>query len=374
MTASTEQPRRVLRIYHAGVMSPWRARERSMARLGVDVVLVSAQSWNEGGASVALDPGPDRFVVGVRTYGRHPNLFLYDPVGLWRALRDGPFDLVDIHEEPVSVAAAEVQLVAALAGARVPFALYSAQNVEKRYPIPFCWMERVALSRAAAVHTCNEAAGAILRRKGFRGLVRNLGLGVDVDRFEPASAREQRGPLRVGYVGRLEEHKGVHVLVDAVARTRACVLEIVGAGPQRSALAARIASSGASDRIELAGYVASRDLPARYRSFDVLAVPSLETPGWTEQFGRVAVEGMAAGVPVIASDSGALPEVVGDAGVLVPPGDVHAWACALDRLAGNPADRRRLAAQARARAEHYSWEQVARRHVDLYREMLAGGR
>src|SRR5262245_35922134 len=103
MTARSEPPLRVLRIHHAAVMSPWRARERAMAGLGVDVALVSADSWNEGGAAVALEPGTDSFVVGVRVFGRHPNLFFYDPIGLWRALRARTVDLVDIHEEPVSV-------------------------------------------------------------------------------------------------------------------------------------------------------------------------------------------------------------------------------------------------------------------------------
>jgi glycosyltransferase involved in cell wall biosynthesis len=374
MTRPSQRPLRVLRIHHAAVMSSWRARERAMVELGVDVALVSADSWNEGGVPVSLEPGADRFVVGVRVYGHHPNLFLYDPRGLWRALRARPVDVVDIHEEPVSIAAAEVQIVALLAGRRAPFALYSAQNIDKRYPVPFRWVERLALRRAKAVHTCNDAAGPILRRKDFRGIVRNLGLGVDVDPFVPGGACERQGALRVGYVGRLEEHKGVAVLVDAVAAVRGCTLEIVGAGTQQAALAARIASSPARDRITMVGYVPSHDLPDRYRGFDVLAVPSLDTPAWIEQFGRVAVEAMAMGVPVIASDSGALSEVVADAGILVPPGDVRAWACALERLAGDPAERERLSKGARARAEHYSWDRVVRRHVDLYLEMVADGR
>jgi glycosyltransferase involved in cell wall biosynthesis len=79
---------------------------------------------------------------------------------------------------------------------------------------------------------------------------------------------------------------------------------------------------------------------------------------------------MASGVPVIASQSGALPELIGDAGLLVPPGDVGAWAAVLRRLAVEPAERRHLAACARARALDFSWPEVARRHVELYREML----
>jgi glycosyltransferase involved in cell wall biosynthesis len=356
-------------------VSAWRERERDMIRLGADVRLVAATVWSEGGSAVSLEPGVDRFVTGLRTIGRHPNLFAYDPLGLWRALRANEFDVLDIHEEPVSVAAAEAQLVAWVARRRVPFALYSAQNISKRYPIPFRWLERVALRRAAAVHTCNKASGCIVRAKGFQGFVANLGLGIDVSRFSPARAEGTGAPraVRVGYVGRLERHKGVYELVDAVAAIPGCSLEIVGDGPERSGLVARVSAASASDRIVFVGYVDQAALPHWYNRFDVLAVPSLETPGWVEQFGRVAVEAMACGVPVVASRSGALPEVVAETGILVRPGDVPALTEALVRLAEDPAERQRLGGLARARAQHYSWPTIARRQLDLYEEMLVGG-
>ena len=69
------------------------------------------------------------------------------------------------------------------------------------------------------------------------------------------------------------------------------------------------------------GYVEEADIPGTYRHFDVLAVPSVPMPGWLEQFGRVVVESQASGIPVVASASGALPDVVGEEGLLVPPGD-----------------------------------------------------
>jgi glycosyltransferase involved in cell wall biosynthesis len=363
---------RVLRIYHSGVVTKWRARERALEALGVDVRLVAAERWNEGGSDVRLEPGPHESVRGVRTFGRHPNLFWYDPLGLWRALRAGPVDLLDIHEEPVSVAAAEVQLLAGVARVKAPFVLYSAQNIPKRYPPPFRWIERVALRRASAVHTCNDAAGAILHGKGLRAPAVNLGLGVDVERFHPAThAPEQARPARVGYVGRLETHKGVEVLIAAVAQLPGVTLDIVGAGPERASLDRLIETHGLHDRVSIRGYVGD-ELPEVYRGFDIVVVPSLTTSSWIEQFGRVAVEAMASGVAVIASDSGSLPEVLGGAGVLVPPGDGDALAKALEALLHDDDERRRLAAAGRARASHFSWARVAERQRDLYEEVLAG--
>jgi glycosyltransferase involved in cell wall biosynthesis len=376
----TSRDLRVLRVYHSGVVAPWRERDRALARAGIAVTLVSSRHWNEGGHDVNLRPAPGEDVIATGTIGRHPYRFVYDPRPLWRVLRSGPFDVIDIHEEPASLAAAEVILLARLAGQHAPICLYCAQNIQKRYPIPFRWLERIALNRAAAVHTCNDTAGEILRHKGFAGIVENLGLGVDLDRFGPAADRDPSpGPgssaavhrFRVGYVGRLEPHKGVAELIDAVASLSDVQLDIVGDGPERVALERQVDRLGCVDRVTFGGFRPADRIAEHYTTFDVLAIPSLDTPGWIEQFGRVAVEAMAGGVPVIASDSGSLAEVVGDAGILVPPGDRVALAAAIDRLSRSETERAALAAQAIRRAEQWSWPAIARRQAALYRQVAA---
>ncbi len=359
---------RVLRVSHSAVVSAWRARERALIARGVEVRLVSARSWNEGGALVHLEPDGDDFVAGAATVGSHPVAFVFDPRPLWRELRDGRWDLIDIHEEPCSLATAEVRLLRRMAGVRAPFVLYSAQNIPKRFPPPFRWFERAALRGAAGVSVCNAGAGRILRRKGLRGAVAEIPLGVDLADGPPVEQgdRSGSGPLRIGYAGRLERHKGVHVVIDALALVPDAQLVVVGSGPERAALQAQADASGVAGRVEFRGSVAAEAMPTVYGEFDVLVVPSLPTPGWLEQFGRVAVEAMACGVPVVASDSGALPEVVGAAGVLVRPGDVRAWARALNELAEDPSRRQVLAAAGRARVRRYTWDAVADGMLALY--------
>ena len=366
------RPLRVVRVYHSGVVSAWRRRDRELEQLGADVTLLTARRWNEGGDEVDLqtsDDDRDR-VVGLRTLGRHPYLFLYGPIAVLRTLRRyRRADVLDIHEEPASLAAFEIWLLARLVGLTAPFALYCAQNIEKRYPPPFRWIERFLLRRAAAVHTCNDEAGRILRRKGFSGIIENLGLGVDLERFRPGEAAPT-DHLRVGYVGRFERHKGVHVLLDALADVPGASLDLIGAGPDQPALEAQIRDADLGDRVHIRGFVAQDELADYYRSIDVLAVPSLDTPGWIEQFGRVAVEAMACGVPVVASASGSLIEVVGDAGALPPPGDARALAAALRSLE-SCAERERVGAIGVRRARTWSWPAIASRQLDLYRDMLA---
>ncbi|WP_234983444.1 glycosyltransferase [Demequina sp. NBRC 110053] len=358
---------RVLRFAHHGVVTAWRERESALAATGCEVTLVSARRWNEGGQLVALQPAPDEAVQGVRTWGSHPNLFLYSPLGLWRAL-GSDVDLIDIHEEPVSVATAQIRLLARLRGIRAPYVLYSAQNIDKRYPPPFRWWERSALTHAAGAHVCNSDAVAILRSKGLRGPCVPLGLGVSEDFFS-SEDRMPPDPGRpvVGFVGRLAAHKGVDVLLDAVARIPEARLEITGDGPLRSQLEQRARSLGMGHRTAFLGFAEGAALVERYRRLDVLAVPSRDTPRWREQFGRVAAEGMAAGVPVVASRAGALPDVIDGAGMLVPQDDPPALAAALQDAAGPSWLRLRESGLRRAR--DFSWSSIALRQRALYDEV-----
>lgn len=362
---------KVLRIAHHAVVAEWRERERELRKQGVDVELVSATVWNEGGRDVRLDPGDDDFVRGARTIGRHPSVFGYDPRPIWRAIGRDP-DLIDLHEEPNALATAEVLLLRRLRGCKSPYLLYSAQNIRKRYPLPFRWFERVALRGAAAAYVCNSEAGQILVSKGLEGPAVEIPLGVDVRIFEPVDRHPpSAGTKTIGYVGRLDSHKGVDVLLRAVAEHDEWCLRVSGEGPQRPELERLAASLGIAHRVRFEGFAAGQQLAARYRELDVVAVPSLPRPNWLEQFCRVAVEAMASGVPVVASDSGAIPDVVGDAGILVPPGDPHTLAVGIaDAL--QPERWNELRKRGLERSARFTWQNVATMQRGLYESVIRG--
>ncbi len=355
---------------HSGVITAWRERERSLRHLDVDVTLATARSWNEGGKNVHFTAGTDDFAVPVRTFGTHPNLFLFDPRPIWRLLRTS-WDVLDFHEEPCSLATVELLVLRALRARGVPFLLYSAQNIYKRYPPPFRWTERWALTRVAGVYVCNVEAGSILRSKGLVGELREIPLGVDTSLLSPSEHAPPRGHLRIGYVGRLEPYKGVASLIEAVSGMAEATLDVIGTGPQTTILTSLCRELGIADRVSFRGFVDQTELPDLYRSFDVVAVPSLPLPGWEEQFCRVAVEAMASGIPVVASASGALPEVVGDGGMLVPPGDGPAMHQAFSRLLNDPDLWLRTRAAALERVRNFSWKAVAAAQKQLYEDTVA---
>jgi glycosyltransferase involved in cell wall biosynthesis len=112
-------------------------------------------------------------------------------------------------------------------------------------------------------------------------------------------------------------------------------------------------------------------VPAYLNAMDLLAAPSQTIPTWREQFGRMLVEGMACGLPVVGSDSGEIPYVIADAGLVVPEADESAWVAALSALLEGPARRAELAARGLEKArEVFAWPVIARRHLVFFDELL----
>ncbi len=299
-------------------------------------------------------------------FNGHYHVHLYPTLGPF--LRKTRPDLVHIDEEPYNLATWHALRAAHQAGARGVF--FTWQNLEGTLPLPFRLLQAEVLHHVDGGIAGNQDAATIMRRAGFtRPLAVIPQFGFDPALFIPRPAhcphpRRHDRPFVIGCVSRLEEFKGLLVLVRAVAelarrppdRAPAC-----GTGSLRGALEALAAELGIGEKVIIRGQVPSTQMPALYHDFDALALPSLTLPRWKEQFGRVLVEAMLCEVPVVASDSGELPNVVGDAGMVVPEGDVAALTMALQRLIEDRDLRQHIGVAGRRRAlEHYTMAAVAR--------------
>jgi glycosyltransferase involved in cell wall biosynthesis len=169
------------------------------------------------------------------------------------------------------------------------------------------------------------------------------------------------------HVGAIQARKNIARLVEAFETAGAgWRLVLAGsAGYGAESILARIGASPARDRITVTGYVPSAALAAWYARASVFAFPSLD-----EGFGIPVLEAMGAGVPVLTSNRSALPEVAGDAAILVDPENVPEIAAALDRLVHDPGFRLELAAKGRQRASEFSWERAAAATWAVYAELL----
>jgi len=218
-----------------------------------------------------------------------------------------------------------------------------------------------------------QSAADVWRAKGYRGPVAVVPqFGVDPVIFAPRAAPRDPSRFTVGFVGRLREEEGGADLLHALAQLphESWRLAIVGDGPERAALADLARQFGLAEYI---GFETRRstEMPAFYQSIDALAIPSLTRPNWKEQFGRVIIEAMACGVPVVGSSSGAIPDVIGDAGLVFPESDRDHLAQHLRRLLDDPALRRDLAERGRARVlARFTQQQVAEQTVAVYRALL----
>lgn len=378
------RPLRLLTLGHSYVVGTNRALARALAEAGGgawEVTSAAPAVFPGDLGPLRLDPLPGERVeplalrgarrIHTMTYGR----------GLRALLRRG-WDVVHCWEEPFVLAGAQV------AGwtppsTRLVFATF--QNLPKRYPPPFRWTERFAMGRADGwIAFGRTVEDALRRRPGYATTPhRVIAPGVDTALFRPDADSGSRmrkelgwadaGPSVVGFLGRFVPEKGLETLMRALdGATRPWRALFVGGGPMEGVLRSWAARYG--DRVRIVTGVGHGDVPPYLNAMDLLCAPSRTTPRWREQLGRMLTEAMACGVPVIGSDSGEIPHVIADAGLITPEDDMAAWTRAVDTLLSDDAQRADYATRGLARVQaEYALSVVARRHLEFFAEILNAG-
>lgn len=192
----------------------------------------------------------------------------------------------------------------------------------------------------------------------------------DTTRLRETSSRLELPAQFFLFVSTLEPRKGVDTLLRAFAAISSAVPEdlvIVGKrGWYYETLFAQVKTAGLNQRVHFADYVSDEDLVSVYALATAYVFPSRY-----EGFGLTPLEAMACGTPVVSSDSSSLPEVIGDAGILVAPEDVNGFASALSSLSGNKSQRADLMARGLERAKLFSWQRAAIRMQEIYLQVGA---
>jgi glycosyltransferase involved in cell wall biosynthesis len=380
---------RILMVSKACVVG---AYQRKLEEIGqhsdVELTVVVPPAWQEAGRTIKLEREHTqdyRLVVTPMILNGRFHLHFYP--GLGRHIRQVRPDIIHIDEEPYNLATFQAMWLGKRLGARTLF--FTWQNIYRRYPPPFGWVERYVLRHADAVIAGNQEAVDVMRAKGYTGLIEVIPqFGVDPEMYRPLDCglwiadcgitiRNPQSTIRnqaftIGYAGRLVQAKGVDLLLEAVAGLPGeWQLTVLGAGPLQESLRQQASRLSLNGRVCFENARPSGQMPTYLNQLDVLVLPSRTQSNWKEQFGRVLIEAMACQVPVIGSTCGEIPNVIGDAGLVFPEGDVNALRSQLSQLMEDSELRCRLGQTGRARVlAHFTQSQVARRTVALYRQLI----
>ena len=340
---------------------------RALARAGTDEITVFSSSWKD-----RVERGTANELPGARIVDRRV------PVGVlnlaWHRLRWPPIEAFtggdfDVAHSPhplllPSRAAAQIVTIHDLHFLTHPDR--TSAEIRRDYP---------ALVRAHA----SRADRIIVVSRFVAGEVQRL-LGISAERISmcangapewttPPATANNRGYLL--FVGTIEPRKNVGALLDAYARVRsrrAQTPRLVLAGgvaPDAADVVARIHQPPLAGAVDHRGYVPASEREALFKGAQAFVLPSFD-----EGFGIPALEAMSAGVPVVVSNRGALPEVVGDAGIMIDPDDVESLAAALERMIGDAELRATCARRGLERARHFTWAQTARDVRRAYEDAL----
>jgi glycosyltransferase involved in cell wall biosynthesis len=292
-----------------------------------------------------------------------------------RILHQEAPDAIYVHNEPYALSTGQLYL-ANRRSSRCPIGFYTAQNIRKAYPLPFRQLESWVYGNSDFAFPVTEGALEIARQKGYRGKAEVLPLAVDQNVYypQPEWARAKRAELElsadevvIGFLGRLVEEKGLDTLFESLPLLgdRRYRVVIVGSGPYAGELRRLVDGAGLTSKTIFTGYVPHAEAARWFSLFDVSVLPSRTRAHWREQFGRVILESLACGTPVIGSDSGEIPAVLRSTGgseLVFAEGDPVQLAARLARLCDDPAARAAIVVDGqRAVREKYAQKHLALR-------------
>lgn len=375
-------PLRILVLSHSYIMKPYR---RKFALIGenpdVEIRVVTPSRWYESFQEIVFQPDSKtccgEFSHPVRFSG-YSSRFFYRH-GLKRHFQEFQPHIIHLEEEAWSLNALQTLHLRQKYCPQSRFIFRSSLSIPTKQRFGFLpiWIERRSFREAVAALPLSQNAAQILRQRGYGGKLIPISNGVDLRLFRKMEMShlqaqlELKSGLVIGYIGRLLYMKGLDTLLQAAAALETDYqLLIVGQGEYKPDLVSLADSLGIADRVVWVDGVPPENVPEYINCMDTLVLPSRTTPGWVEFFGRVLIEGMACEVPVIGSDSGEIPNVIGDAGLIFREEDAQALANQIMVIASDESIRAQCVRHGLERVKRFMWETVAQETYGVYRDLV----
>ncbi|MBE9030549.1 glycosyltransferase family 4 protein [filamentous cyanobacterium LEGE 11480] len=352
---------KILVASHSYIIDLNREKLRELAQLGADIEVTIAvpKRWQPGGVmkdtieTQPIEEGNFR-VIPLSNFSQNNQGLLSFGTDLIKLMREFRPNVIQVEQGVKSIAYAEMITLNKLLGLNAKNLFFTWWNIPYELKFPLAALEQYNLKHTHGIVVGNADGFDILRDRGYNGPMQIMPqLGVDEHLFQPQDQPEiaaelgiQSGEFVIGFVGRFVPEKGLKTLFQAAAKLehQNWKMLLLGRGPMKDELMQLAQALGFADRLIQVESVPHADVYRYINLMDSLILPSettydfktLTAAGWKEQFGHVIIEAMACQVPVIGSDSGEIPNVIADAGLVFPEGDVDQLADRLNQLISNP--------------------------------------
>ena len=369
---------------------------RALSRLqpDIEVTVVVPKRWRPGGVQNKIietqyrDEGNFRIVPVSNFSQNHQGLLTFgaDLVPLLQEFRP---NIIHVEQGSRGLAYAEMITLNGLLGLKAKNVFFTWWNLPYNLKFPISVLENYNLDNSHGIISGNQDGAEILRDRGYQGPIKVMPqLGVDETLFTPKPQPElaskvgiQPGEFVIGFVGRFVPEKGIMTLLDALVKIKdkSWKFLLLGRGELKEEILQKAAENGIQDKIKLVESVPHDQVADYINLMSTLILPSettykfktLTSVGWKEQFGHVIIEAMACKVPVIGSDSGEIPFVIGDAGLIFPEGNAEELANCLEKLIDNPELTENIAQMGYAKAmAQYTNIALAKQQLEFYQELV----
>ncbi|MBD3880804.1 glycosyltransferase [Phormidium tenue FACHB-886] len=391
------EPLRILVVSHTYIVDLNCEKLRALAALepNIEVTVVVPKRWYPGGVQSCRvetrfwQDGSFR-VVPVSNFSQNNQGLLCFGADIIQLLREFRPHIIQVEQGSKSIAYAELITLNRLLGLNAKNIFFTWWNLPYELKFPISMLEAYNLRHTHGAIVGNQDGAAVLQQRGYHNAIQVMPqLGVDEVLFRPQPQPELAAQLGiqpedfvVGFVGRFVPEKGLLTLCDALTKLethRSWKWLLLGRGELKQTLMEKAATAGIADRLVWVESVAHADVPRYINLMSTLVLPSetslnfstLTSRGWKEQFGHVLIEAMACQVPVIGSDSGEIPYVVGDAGLVFPEGNVEALqSCLQELMQPQTAIDRSKQGYSRAMSQ-YTNHALAQQQLKFYKQILA---
>lgn len=388
---------RILVASHTYIVDLNCEKLRALSQLepGIEVTVVVPKTWKPGGVQNKIietqyrDEGAFKIVPVANFSQNHQGLLTFgtDLISLLREFRPQV-----LQSEQGSRGLSYTQLIGLnkLLGLNAKNIFFTWWNLPYELKLPIAILEKFNLNNSHGIISGNQDGAEILKQRGYKGPIKVMPqLGVDETLFKPKPQPElatklgiQPGEFVIGFVGRFVPEKGLLTLLQALTKLpldKPWKLLLLGRGPLQEEIIKIASENNIQNRVILVESVPHNEVANYINLMGTLLLPSettykfktLTSVGWKEQFGHVLIEAMACRVPVIGSNSGEIPYVIGDAGLVFPEGDVQALANCLLQLMEKPDLTQELGEKGYQKAMvKYTNKALAQEQYDFYQELV----